>query len=226
MLSARDYFNPVSMVKGYHMILFMDPGQILDRSIARFVSCPWTAHTGSVGNCNVQHNVQHKDTSVAPLYTPEERRRRDGTPWTLVQGILAPLQFLVFLVSLWFVANFMLTGAGYEIATATIVGKTLVLYTIMVTGMIWERVVFGQYLFAKSFFWEDFVSMFVIAAHTIYLLAVFTQFLTPGQEMVIALVAYTLYVVNAAQFLIKLRAARLNVTPKTEAFTMETNPAG
>ena len=34
------------------------------------------------------------------LYTPEERRRRDQSPWTLVQGILAPLQFLVFLVSL------------------------------------------------------------------------------------------------------------------------------
>tara|TARA_B100000579_G_scaffold141705_1_gene115110 strand:- start:490 stop:1158 length:669 start_codon:yes stop_codon:yes gene_type:complete len=222
MLLARDYFNPVSLVKGYHMILFMDPGQILDRSIARFVSCPWTAHTGSVGNCD----VQHKDTSVTPLYTPEERRRRDETPWTLVQGILAPLQFLVFLVSLWFVANFMLTGAGYEIATATVVGKTLVLYAIMVTGMIWERAVFGQYLFAKSFFWEDFVSMFVIAAHTIYILAVFTQFLTPGQEMVIALVAYTLYVINAAQFLIKLRAARLNITSKTGPFAMDTTPAG
>ena len=222
MLSARDYFNLVSLVKGYHMILFMDPGQILDRSIARFVSCPWTAHTGSVGNCD----VQHKDTWVTPLYTPEERRRRDETPWTLVQGILAPLQFLVFLVSLWFVANFMLTGAGYEIATATVVGKTLVLYAIMVTGMIWERAVFGQYLFAKSFFWEDFVSMFVIAAHTIYLLAVFTQFLTPGQEMVIALVAYTLYVINAAQFLVKLRAARLNITPKTGPFAMDTTPAG
>ena len=90
--------------------------------------------------------------------------------------------------------------------------------------MIWERAVFGQYLFAKSFFWEDFVSMFVIAAHTIYLFAVFSQFLTAGQEMAIALVAYTLYVINAAQFLIKLRAARLNVTPKTGTFVMESNP--
>ena len=37
-----------------------------------------------------------------PLYTAEERVRRDSTPWTLVQGILAPVQFLVFLVSLFF----------------------------------------------------------------------------------------------------------------------------
>ncbi len=35
-----------------------------------------------------------------PLYTPEQRRRRDASPWTLVQGVLAPLQFGVFLVSL------------------------------------------------------------------------------------------------------------------------------
>ena len=90
--------------------------------------------------------------------------------------------------------------------------------------MIWERAVFGQYLFAKPFFWEDFVSMFVIAAHTIYLFAVFSQFLTAGQEMAIALVAYALYVINAAQFLIKLRAARLNVTPKSGTFALESNP--
>ena len=35
-----------------------------------------------------------------PLYTAEERRRRDASRWTLVQGVLAPLQFLVFLASL------------------------------------------------------------------------------------------------------------------------------
>ena len=31
------------------------------------------------------------------LYTDEERSRRDASPWTLVQGVLAPLQFFVFL---------------------------------------------------------------------------------------------------------------------------------
>ena len=34
-----------------------------------------------------------------PLYTPEQRRRRDATRWTWVQGLLAPLQFVVFAVS-------------------------------------------------------------------------------------------------------------------------------
>ncbi len=195
----------------------MDAGQILDRSIARFVACPWTAHSGT----SRKFATIAKAKQQSPLYSMEERRRRDETPWTLVQGILAPFQFIVFLASLWFVTSFMVTGIGYEIATATIVIKTAVLYLIMLTGMIWERVVFGKYLFAKSFFWEDFVSMFVIAAHTAYLAALFTQFLSPMQEMTIALIAYALYVINAAQFLIKMRAARLNNAPKTEAISMK-----
>jgi 3-vinyl bacteriochlorophyllide hydratase len=148
-------------------------------------------------------------TTKRALYTPEQRRRRDGTRWTLVQGILAPVQFVVFLVSLGLVLRYLATGAGYEAATVSIVVKTLVLYTIMVTGAIWEKAVFGQYLLAPAFFWEDVVSFFVIALHTFYLIALFGGFLSSTGEMAIALAAYALYVVNAAQFLLKLRAARL-----------------
>ncbi len=153
--------------------------------------------------------IQSRPQASQSLYTKEQRERRDQTPWTLVQGILAPLQFFVFLVSLGLVANFLMTGIGYEAATISIIIKTFVLYTIMVTGAIWERVVFGQYLFAPGFFWEDVVSMFVIALHTAYLYAVMTNALLPEQLMILALVAYGLYVVNAAQFLLKLRSARL-----------------
>jgi 3-vinyl bacteriochlorophyllide hydratase len=103
------------------------------------------------------------------LYTAEERRRRDASPWTLVQGVLAPLQFLVFLVSLVLVVRYLATGEGLAAATVSVVVKTLALYAIMVTGSIWEREVFGQYLFAPAFFWEDVVSMLVLALHTAYL---------------------------------------------------------
>ncbi|MTJ81678.1 MAG: 2-vinyl bacteriochlorophyllide hydratase [Telmatospirillum sp.] len=144
-----------------------------------------------------------------PLYTTEERRRRDATPWTLVQGILAPIQFAVFLVSLGLVVTYLATGRGYDIATASIVLKTLVLYTIMVTGSIWEKRVFGQYLFAPSFFFEDLVSMLVLALHTAYLMLLLSGQGTPRQQMVVALAAYASYAVNATQFLLKLRAARL-----------------
>ncbi len=143
-----------------------------------------------------------------PLYTPEERERRDSSPWTMVQGILAPFQFLVFLVSLAFVIRYIMTGEGFALATWSIVIKTLVLYAIMITGAIWEKVVFGRYLFAPAFFWEDVFSMLVLALHTAYLAAVFLGWGTPLEQMILALAAYAAYVVNAAQFVLKLRAAR------------------
>jgi 3-vinyl bacteriochlorophyllide hydratase len=144
----------------------------------------------------------------AGLYTPEERLRRDSTVWTTVQGVLAPVQFLVFAVSLVLVIRFMATGEGYGLATGSVVLKTLILYTIMVTGAIWEKVVFGRYLFAPAFFWEDVFSMAVIALHTLYLWALFAGWPHDAQ-MWIALAAYAAYVVNAAQFVWKLRMARL-----------------
>lgn len=147
--------------------------------------------------------------SALPLYTPEQRARRDGSVWTLIQGVLAPVQFLAFLVSLALVLRFLLTGEGLAAATVSVVVKTGLLYTIMVTGCIWEKVVFGQYLFAPAFYWEDVFSMAVLALHTAYLVSVFTGWLSPQGQMVLALAAYATYVVNAGQFLLKLRAARL-----------------
>jgi len=143
------------------------------------------------------------------LYTPEERQRRDETPWTLVQGILAPLQFLVFLVSLVLVVRYLATGAGETAATLSVVIKTLILYLIMVTGSIWEKVVFGKYLFARPFFWEDVFSMLVLALHTAYLVALFGGLLDVRGQLLLALAAYAAYVINATQFILKLRAARL-----------------
>ncbi len=152
----------------------------------------------------------HRARGEAPaLYTPDQRERRDKTKWTVVQGVLAPLQFVVFLVSLVLVLRYLATGDGYEAATLSILIKTGVLYLIMVTGAIWEKVVFGQYLLAPAFFWEDVVSFFVIALHTLYVIVLLTNYLPPAGQMIIALAAYLIYVVNAAQFLLKLRQARL-----------------
>lgn len=160
-----------------------------------------------------QRNTTREPAKHGSLYTPEERRRRDASVWTYVQGVLAPLQFLVFLISLVLVARFLATGAGETAATVSIVIKTLLLYAIMITGSIWERDVFGRYLFAPVFFWEDVVSMLVLALHTAYLVALVTGWLGVQAQMVLALVAYASYVVNATQFLLKLRAARLSQPP-------------
>lgn len=148
-------------------------------------------------------------TPNGALYTAEERRRRDASKWTLVQGILAPLQFVVFLVSLALVLRTLATGEGLAVATASVVIKTIVLYTIMITGSLWEHDVYGRYLFAPAFFWEDVVSMLVLALHTAYLVAVASGSLSAEGQLLLALAAYASYVVNAAQFLLKLRQARL-----------------
>lgn len=154
-------------------------------------------------------DARQRHNSHRRLYTPQERARRDQTPWTMVQGILAPLQFVVFLVSLVLVFRYLFTGAGYEAATASIVIKTGFLYLIMITGSIWEKVVFGKWLFAPAFFWEDVFSFVVIALHTLYLYGLFAAAFPPDTLIVIALSAYAAYVVNAGQFLWKLRVARL-----------------
>jgi len=155
------------------------------------------------------------EKTYKPLYTPEERVRRDETKWTLVQGILAPIQFVVFLVSLYLVLRFLFTGEGEYAANISVVVKTLTLYTIMITGCIWEKVVFNCYLFAPAFFWEDVFSMLVLLLHTLYLVALGTGYLDPIQLMLLALAAYATYVINAGQFIWKLRMARLDQEKKT-----------
>jgi len=153
------------------------------------------------------------------LYTPEQRARRDATAWTLVQGVLAPIQFLVFLVSLVLVLRCMATGEGEQWALWSVVIKTLTLYTIMVTGCIWEKVVFGQYLFAPAFLWEDIFSMLVLALHTLYLFGWWNQNMSLQQQLSVALLAYFTYCINAGQFIWKLRAARLQQAREKQNFS-------
>jgi 3-vinyl bacteriochlorophyllide hydratase len=163
---------------------------------------------------------------IRPLYTPDERLRRDATPWTLVQGLLAPIQFFVFLVSVVLVLRYLQTGEGETAATISIVIKTILLYTIMITGCIWEKVVFGRYLFAQSFFWEDVFSMLVLALHTAYLFALFSGSLSVKEQMLLALAAYATYIINAIQFLLKLRAARLQSQSQGEYDNQSVKPQG
>ena len=168
--------------------------------------------TGRVLNERKQANASTAQTpaSQRALYNPEQRIKRDQTAWTQVQGVLAPIQFLVFLISLVLVVRYLATGLGHDAAITSVVVKTLALYTIMITGCVWEKVVFNCYLFAPAFFWEDVFSMLVLALHTAYLVALATDALSAQQLMYLALVAYATYVVNAGQFIWKLRIARLD----------------
>jgi 3-vinyl bacteriochlorophyllide hydratase len=160
------------------------------------------------------------------LYTAAERARRDATPWTLVQGVLAPIQFIVFAVSLVLVLRYLVSGEGETVALQSVVLKTLLLYAIMVTGSIWEKRVFGRWLFARPFFWEDVFSIGVLALHTAYLVGWFGGAMSTRSLMWLALAAYASYLINAAQFLLKLRAARLErVLPGVGALSTQESAA-
>jgi 3-vinyl bacteriochlorophyllide hydratase len=107
------------------------------------------------------------------------------------------------------VLRYLMSGIGETVAAASVLVKTLLLYTIMITGCIWEKVVFDRWLFAPAFFWEDVFSMLVLALHTAYLLAWTGNWLYGRPLMLLALAAYAAYLINAVQFIIKLRQARL-----------------
>jgi 3-vinyl bacteriochlorophyllide hydratase len=174
----------------------------VERLFDRVDNCPWRSLAGDIRISSCDPRPRR------PIYSDEERRKRDATRWTLVQGWLAPVQFAVFIVSLCLVLRYLATGEGLALATASVVVKTLVLYCIMVTGSLWEREVFHVYLFARSFFWEDIGSIVVLILHTSYIVALVAGFLTAGALIILALAAYAAYIVNAGQFVLKLRAAR------------------
>ncbi|TPG58552.1 2-vinyl bacteriochlorophyllide hydratase [Roseomonas nepalensis] len=193
----------------------MSASSLIDRLVGQIDCCPW----GTVAGRRAVHHLQEAARQEGrPLYTAEERRRRDASGWTTVQGVLAPVQFLVFLVSLALVLHTLATGEGLAAASASVVVKTFVLYAIMVTGAIWEKEVFGRYLFAPVFFWEDAFSILVLALHTAYLAAIALGWGSPRAQLFLALAAYAAYVINAAQFVVKLRAARLQAARQAVPF--------
>jgi len=53
----------------------------------------------------------------------------------------------------------------------------------------------------------------VLALHSLYLVALIGDFGSERGRMLLALAAYASYAINATQFLLKLRAARLQSSP-------------
>jgi 3-vinyl bacteriochlorophyllide hydratase len=170
--------------------------------------------------------MKRRASTRVPLYSVTERQRRDASRWTRVQAVLAPLQFLVFAASLCLVVRYLYDAQGLAAATVSVLVKTALLYAIMISGSLWEHDVFGKYLFAKVFFWEDVVSMLVIALHTAYVAALWSGWLPARELMLLALAAYASYLINAAQFLLKFRAARLPVAPSAGALAVSAAGAG
>jgi 3-vinyl bacteriochlorophyllide hydratase len=142
------------------------------------------------------------------MYTPEQLARREASPWTRVQITLAPIQFLVFVVSFGLVLRYLWSGEGYEAATASVWLKIGLIWALTITGMLWEHDVYGHYFMAREFFWEDLGNLVAILTHNAYFAA---QWLGADERtlMLVMVVAYSTYLLNAAQFIAKgVRSAR------------------
>jgi 3-vinyl bacteriochlorophyllide hydratase len=135
-------------------------------------------------------------------YTPEQLKKRDESKWTLVQAILAPIQFLAFVISFILVVRYLATGQGYVIANISVLIKITLLWLITITGMIWEKEVFGHWFLAPEFFWEDVGNAVAMIMHNLYFVARWQNW-TPEATMTLMLVAYIAYLFNMAQFIVK-----------------------
>lgn len=135
-------------------------------------------------------------------YTPEQMARRNASVWTTVQTVLAPLQFLAFVISFALVVRYLWTGDGYMVATVSVWIKIALLWLITVTGMIWEKEVFGHWFLAPQFFWEDVGNAVAMLFHNLYFVAVWLDW-SQRAIMTLMLVAYITYLFNCAQFIMK-----------------------
>jgi 3-vinyl bacteriochlorophyllide hydratase len=135
-------------------------------------------------------------------YTPEQLERRDKSKWTIVQAVLAPIQFLAFIISFSLVIRYLLTGNGYTIANISVLIKISLLWLITITGMIWEKEVFGKWFLAPEFYWEDVGNAVAMIMHNLYFVARWLGW-SEQAVMTLMLIAYTTYLVNSAQFVLK-----------------------
>ncbi len=133
------------------------------------------------------------------MYTAEQLLQRDRSVWTKVQGVLAPIQFITFVVSAYLVYRAWHTQTGYEIATLSIIIKITLLWAITITGMIWEKEIFGHYFLAKEFYWEDIGNLVAIVTHNAYFVVRWLGW-DDNAVMGTMLVAYATYLINSAQF--------------------------
>ena len=140
-------------------------------------------------------------------YTAEQLARRDNSKWTLVQAVLAPIQFLAFIVSLVLVTRYLLTGDGYMVANISVLIKISLLWLITVTGMIWEKEIFDHWFLAPQFFWEDVGNAVAMVLHNLYFVARWLDW-SDRAVMWLMLVAYIGYIFNMAQFIMKGLQAR------------------
>lgn len=155
---------------------------------------------------------------MTTTYTADQLERRNKSKWTMVQAVIAPIQFLAFITSIVLVTRYLLTGDGYTAANISVLIKITLLWLITITGMIWEKEIFGHWFLAPQFFWEDVGNAVAMVLHNLYFLARWLNW-SDRAVMTLMLIAYIGYLFNMAQFIVKglkARNQRLAMAANTE----------
>ncbi|ACD90197.1 MAG: 2-vinyl bacteriochlorophyllide hydratase [Chlorobium limicola] len=140
-----------------------------------------------------------------PRYTPEQLAKRNASVWTEIQILLAPVQFVIFLTGIGLNALYASNPASIDFfwISVAILFKTLFFVILFITGMFFEKDLFGKWVFSKEFFWEDVGSSVATFFHFLYFVLAWKGY-PDGTLVIWATVAYSSYIINAVQYLVRI----------------------
>ncbi|NTV07643.1 MAG: 2-vinyl bacteriochlorophyllide hydratase [Chlorobium limicola] len=140
-----------------------------------------------------------------PRYTPEQLAKRNASVWTEIQILLAPVQFMIFLTGIGLNALYASNPASIDFfwISVAILFKTLFFVILFITGMFFEKDLFGKWVFSKEFFWEDVGSSVATFFHFLYFVLAWKGY-PDGTLVIWATVAYSSYIINAVQYLVRI----------------------
>ncbi len=144
-------------------------------------------------------------------YTPEQLVKRNASVWTDIQIILAPIQFLFFVVGLTTTAlyKYSLFVTSFYWVSVAILFKTLFFALLFITGMFFEKEIFNKWVYSKEFFWEDVGSTIAAFFHLLYFFLAWRHY---SEKVLLfdAFLAYFTYVLNALQYLVRIILEKRN----------------
>lgn len=140
-----------------------------------------------------------------PRYTPEQLAKRNASVWTEIQILLAPVQFVIFLTGIVLNAIYTSNPALIDFfwISVAILFKTLFFVILFITGMFFEKDIFGKWVFSKEFFWEDVGSSVATFFHFLYFVLAWKGY-SHDTLVFWASVAYSSYIINALQYLVRI----------------------
>jgi len=112
-------------------------------------------------------------------------------------------QLLMFFVSAILLTMYARGAVSFSVVHESVLFKIALMLGAIITGALWEKDVFGAYWFAPEFMGEDTMTVIVFILHVSYLTMVFAHPENIGYQVSMLVMAYTVYVVNVAQYVIR-----------------------